>query len=146
MNNINEEQYQRFDVIMHKIYKRLRQLQGDIDTMFPSGITSSELSVLKVAGRYPDAVLKEIGEYLDLPGSTLTSIIDRLEKRNLIKRVVSKKNRRSYALDLTDEGLKISALHESAEKELWEKVLGTLSEENERDLLINLLDKISKGI
>lgn len=131
---------------MHKIYIRLRQLHGDIDTMFPGGITSSELSVLKVASKYHDAVLKEISKYLDLPGSTLTSIVDRLEKRNLVKRVISKKNRRSYVLELTQEGIKISELHESAEEQLWEKVLGALDADSERDTLINLLDKISKGI
>ncbi|WP_312890820.1 hypothetical protein [Clostridium thailandense] len=32
-----------------------------------------------------------MSQYLDLPGSTLTSTIDRLEKRNLVKRVISKK-------------------------------------------------------
>lgn len=146
MNKMNEEQYKKFDAVMHKIYKRLRQLQGDIDTMFPNGITSSELSVLKIANKYPDAVLKEISQYLDVPGSTLTSIIDRLEKRNLIKRVISKKNRRSYALELTQEGIEISTQHENVEKELWEKVLDALSDDNERDVLINLLDKIYKGI
>ncbi|AZV56489.1 MarR family winged helix-turn-helix transcriptional regulator [Clostridium sp. AWRP] len=146
MDKISEEQYQKFDTIMHKIYKRLVQLHGDIDTMFPNGITSSELSVLKVANKYPDAVLKEISKYLDLPGSTLTSIVDRLEKRNLVKRVISKKNRRSYVLELTKEGIKISDLHETCEQELWKRVLGSLSENSERDTLINLLDKIYKGI
>lgn len=146
MSNVKQEQYHRFDDVMHRIYKRLRQLHGDINTMFPDGITSSELSVLKIASRYPDAVLKEISQYLDLPGSTLTSAIDRLEKRKLVKRVISKKNRRSYVLELTQEGIKISAMHEAAEKELWEKVLGALSEDNERDTLIDLLDKICRGI
>ncbi len=146
MNKVNKEQFQRFDDVMHKIYKRLRKLHGDIDTMFPGGITSSELSVLKVASKYPDAALKEISKYLDVPGSTLTSIVDRLEKRNLVKRVISKKNRRSYSLELTQEGIKISELHEAAEKELWKKVLGALEMDTERDTLINLLDKISRGI
>ncbi|WPC44101.1 MarR family winged helix-turn-helix transcriptional regulator [Clostridium sp. JS66] len=146
MNKVNEEQFQRFDAVMHKIYKRLRQLQGDIDTMFPDGITSNELSVLKVASKYPDAALKEISQYLDVPGSTLTSTVDRLEKRNLVKRVISSKNRRSYSLELTQDGVKISELHEDAENQLWKKVLGALDKDSERDTLINLLDKISKGI
>ncbi|WP_411682375.1 MarR family winged helix-turn-helix transcriptional regulator [Clostridium thailandense] len=146
MNKVKEEQYQRFDDVMHRIYKRLRQLHGEVNTMFPEGITSSELSVLKVASKYPDAALKEISNYLDIPGSTLTSIIDRLEKRNLLRRAISPQNRRSYVLELTQEGIKISDLHEAAEKELWKKVLGALSENNERDTLIELLDKICRGM
>lgn len=35
----------------------------------------------------------------------LTSMIDRLEKKNLIKRAISTKDRRSYKLELTEEGL-----------------------------------------
>lgn len=146
MNKISDKQYKRLYDIMHKIYKRLREMKGDINTMFPNGITSSELSVLKVANKYPDAVLKEIGAYLDIPGSTLTSIVDRLEKRQLVKRIISKKNRRSYALELTEEGIKISELHEEAEKKLYEKLLLSLNENNERDMLIDLLEKISKNL
>ncbi|AAK76798.1 DNA-binding MarR family transcriptional regulator [Clostridium acetobutylicum] len=146
MNKISEEQYKRFDAVMHSIYKRLRQLHGDIDSMFPKGITSSELSVLKAASKYPNSALKEIGEYLDIPGSTLTSIVDRLEKRNLVRRTINKENRRSYALELTKDGIELSNQHEEAEKELWEKVLMSLNEDVERETLINLLDKISKGI
>lgn len=144
MSEINNEQYERFDVAMHVIFKSLRKLQGDIYTMFPKGITSAELSVLKVIVKYPDAILKEIGEYLDIPGSTLTSVIDRLEERALIKRVVSKRNRRSYALELTDEGISISKQHEEAEKIVWKKFLASLSDEDEREILIKLLEKISK--
>lgn len=114
--------------------------------MFPKGITSSELSVLKAASKYPNSALKEIGEYLDIPGSTLTSIVDRLEKRNLVRRTINKENRRSYALELTKDGIELSNQHEEAEKELWEKVLMSLNEDVERETLINLLDKISKGI
>jgi DNA-binding MarR family transcriptional regulator len=81
-----------------------------------------------------------------LPGSTLTSVIDRLEQRGLINRVVSKRNRRSYALELTQEDIRISALHEAAEKILWGKLLGSLSDDNERDTFIGLMERISKGI
>ena len=35
----------------------------------------------------------------------LTSMIDRLEKKNLIKRAISTKDRRLYKLELTEEGL-----------------------------------------
>jgi hypothetical protein len=48
MNEVSTDQYQRLNTIVHNIFKRLRQLQGDIDTMFPQGITSTELSVLQV--------------------------------------------------------------------------------------------------
>ncbi|WP_411680667.1 hypothetical protein [Clostridium thailandense] len=47
---------------------------------------------------------------------------------------------------MTQESIKISSLHEAAEKELWQKVLGALNEDSERDTLIELLNKICKGI
>ena len=42
----------------------------------------------------------------------LTSMIDRLEKKNLIKRAISTKDRRSYKLELTEEGRKTQVEHD----------------------------------
>ena len=51
--------------------------------------------------------MKEIGEAFNIKLSTLTSIVDKIEKQKLVKRVNSKTDRRAVYLDLTPKGKKI---------------------------------------
>ncbi|MBC3798216.1 MarR family winged helix-turn-helix transcriptional regulator [Acetobacterium tundrae] len=140
------EQYQKFSAAMHMIYKRLYSLHQDLDSVFPEDITNSELNVLSFVRTHPGAFLKEISQSLNLPGSTLTSVVDRLECRRLVHRMVSERNRRSYSLELTEDGMRISALHEDVEKKMWESMLGALDSDTDREKLINLLETISHGL
>lgn len=143
MKKVNEEQYQEFSSVMHLIYKRLNSLNQDMNSIFPDGITSSELNVLGFVRTNPDAFLKEISQKLSLPSSTLTSVIDRLERRELIHRVISQKNRRSYSLELTEKGIKIDDIHEKNEKKIWENFLDALGSDAKREELIELLKTIA---
>ena len=56
----------------------------------------------------------------------LTSMIDRLEKKNLIKRAISTKDRRSYKLELTEEGRKTQVEHDKFEAEFYARIINSL--------------------
>lgn len=144
MEKVDEKQCQKLSSAMHLIYKRIGNIQKEMDSIFPEGISYSEISVLSFVSDNKDAFLKEISENLNLPSSTLTSVIDRLEKRGLVHRVVSKRNRRSYSLELTKDGIRISDLHKSAEKKMWNKLLEGLKSDSDREKLIELLETISR--
>ncbi len=144
MNKVNPEQIVKLDEIMHTIQKRYKNYQTDIEALFPEGITSTELSIIKIVNSRPEIIIKEVSEYLDLAGSTLTSAIDRLEKRKLMRRVVSTRNRRSFGLELTEEGIRINTLHEAAERQIWSRILGKLENEQERETFLRLLEAISE--
>lgn len=146
MKKVNEEQYQKFSLAMHLIYKHLDSLNHDINNIFPDGITSSELNVLSFVRTNSDSFLKEISQKLSLPGSTLTSVIDRLERRGLIQRVVSERNKRSYSLKLTEDGIRIDNLHKENEKKMWQSLLGALDSDAEREKLIELLEAIAQRL
>jgi DNA-binding MarR family transcriptional regulator len=55
------------------------------------GLGPIDLHVLAIAEVKPDVILREIKDYLDVPNSTLTGIIDRLEGKGLIERVISER-------------------------------------------------------
>ena len=67
-------------------------------------LSTNEIAILRIISEKEEVIIKDILEILNLPKSTLTSIIDRLENRNLIVRAISKRDRRSYKLELTEEG------------------------------------------
>lgn len=145
MNEIKKEHIKKLDILIHSVYKHLKYSQISLESQLLQGITSTELSVLSVVSEKPDIVLKEISEWLNMPASTLTSAIDRLEQRNLIRRTIRKKDRRSFGLELTEEGLRLHLKHEEAEQLIWKKILSYLSDDEERESFIISLQKIIKG-
>lgn len=144
MNEINEEQIKKFHEVLHCIYRNFKKINSDMSTELFHGITTIELSIIGVIGSNPDIKLKDICRKLQLSASTLTSAIDRMEKRKILKRVISKNDRRSFALQLTKEGKSLFSMHEEAEKKIFTRVLGALKDDEERENFIDSLEKISK--
>jgi DNA-binding MarR family transcriptional regulator len=58
---------------------------------------------------HPGAMAVELAQFLDVAPTTITSTLDRLERRGLIKRERPPENRRSVSLSLTPEGEAVRA-------------------------------------
>lgn len=106
------------------------------------GTTKMELHVLLLVQTQPDIVLGEIRERLGVPNSTLTGVIDRMEKRGLVERTISARDRRSYGLKLTDKGKEIRREHDRVLLMISSKILATL-DEDEKMTFIKLLTKVA---
>ncbi|HBF0312109.1 MarR family winged helix-turn-helix transcriptional regulator [Clostridioides difficile] len=79
------------------------------------GISLVELSILEIVEQYPNSMMKEISEILELPKSTLTSAVKRLELKKFIKKNPCIKDKRGYNLVLTELGLKAQQEHRNIE-------------------------------
>ena len=109
------------------------------------GMAQLDLHILKLIAEQPDIILKDICDELHIPNSTLTSAINRLEERGLLNRVISRRDRRSYGLELTDKGWEIKAEHDRVDQTIAQKVIDALDDADEVDSLIALLGKIAQG-
>ena len=107
---------------------------------------AADKRVLKMASGRSDIILREIREVLGVPNSTLTGAVDRLEERGLLRRVVSRRDRRSYGLELTDGGRAYMALQEQAEHDFAVRVLEILETDEERQAFIDILSKVVSGL
>jgi DNA-binding MarR family transcriptional regulator len=90
----------------------------------------SELGVLPPEGHlvtylasYAPAAVGELGRIFGLKGSTLTSMLDRLEERGLIARRDNPDDRRSFLVDTTPAGEKVAAVLRRQIEALEEEVL-----------------------
>lgn len=110
------------------------------------GIRMLDLHILKLAAERPHVILKEIRHELAIPHSTLTSAVNRLEKRGAIRRVISKRDSRSFELELTRPGWQLREEHDRIGRMIAATILDTLSDENEKDLLVELFAKINQGL
>ncbi len=94
----HEELFVSIRKIIRAIDIRSRKLSKE------AGITGPQLIILQELGRVKGITAKEVSTNVNLSQATVTSILDRLESKNFIKRVRSESDRRRVALFLTDEG------------------------------------------
>ncbi len=145
-DRISKEEIQSLDKVWHELIVSMQRTSEELWKDRLESASTVEISILSIIERKPDVILKEIVEILGIPGSTLTSAVDRLEKRGLLRRVISQRDRRSFGLELTENGRIAQQEHRESEKILWEKVLGSYETTGERKELIRLLQVLAENI
>lgn len=70
-------------------------------------ISELEMEILQFVALNGRRKMKEIGEAFNIKLSTLTSIVDKIERQKFVKRVNSKADRRAVYLDLTPKGKRL---------------------------------------
>ncbi len=101
-----------------------------------------EIQVILITGATPGLLLRDYISILHIPKSTFTSILDRLEKKQFIKRIISQKDRRSYGLELDKAGVAFLSKYTAYQQEIGARIISGLEEE-EKQQLVGLLNKIS---
>jgi DNA-binding MarR family transcriptional regulator len=137
-NRLNDLWHQ-FIVVMN--YRDLEERYARLNEL-----STLEIGVIHLLHQRPDIIFREIGEHLQIPKSSLTSIVDRLEKKNYVQRVISKRDRRSFGLVLTEEGRAVQREHDSFEYEICSRILSSLDTEAEREVFLTSLTKILAGL
>jgi DNA-binding MarR family transcriptional regulator len=79
-----------------------------LDKLGEPGLTQGEAHILAMLAHSGPAKVAELNRGLAHKRSTLTSILDRLAKRNLITREVGKTDRRTFIVTLTAKGRKLA--------------------------------------
>ncbi len=110
-------------------------------SIIAQGLGLSDFMVLEVLLHKGPLTISAIGEKVLLASASMTSAIDRLEKRGLVRRKTCDSDRRIRFVELTDCGKAfIEEIYARHEKDL-EAVIGELSEE-ERRVIYDGLKKI----
>ncbi len=103
------------------------------NTFDKTGFTAPQIMVLATLGKNGPMKISELGEALGLSNSTISGIVDRLEKNNHVVRTRSKEDRRVVHVSINRESEKMmhAAFHERLEEKLGQKLLGATQEELE---------------
>jgi len=70
-----------------------------------SGLTAPQIMLMRAINKHPNATIREIADNINLSQATVTTIIDRLEKRELVVRIRSQTDRRKVHVALTESGV-----------------------------------------
>jgi DNA-binding MarR family transcriptional regulator len=89
--------------------------------------------------------IKGVRAKLGVPNSTMTGIVDRLERGGFLERAINREDLRSYSLVLTPKGEATVADHIRGHAEIAETIAACITD-TELATLLRILAKIEKGI
>ncbi|MCX4679426.1 MarR family transcriptional regulator [Streptomyces sp. NBC_01433] len=95
---LTEELYDCLFAIRAQVHAELKELARD------AGLTDTQADALWRLSRGREMTARRLAELLQCDASTATSMIDRLEKRGLVRRVPHPTDRRAKVIQLTSEG------------------------------------------
>jgi DNA-binding MarR family transcriptional regulator len=108
-------------------------------------ITTPQLTVLRLLKTAGDLRLSDLSVKINLTNSTVTGIIDRLERADLVSRQRSTDDRRVILVKITDKGRETANLVPAPHLELIRNAFFTLPEE-ERAEFFRLLRKFHESV
>jgi DNA-binding MarR family transcriptional regulator len=108
-------------------------------------LTGPQLTVLKMLEGVGDLSLSELSERIRAQNSTVTGIIDRMERENLVVRARSSEDKRVVYIKLTDKGARIARGIAVEPMVVLRDALSALSAGEMRDLL-KILTKIARRV
>jgi DNA-binding MarR family transcriptional regulator len=109
------------------------------------GLTGPQLTVVKLLETFGDLSLSSLSERIRAQNSTVTGIIDRMEREGLVKRERSTTDRRVVFIRLTEKGRKLASEIRVEPMELFRGALESLSRDDVRDLL-RIMSKLQKRV
>lgn len=91
------------------------------------GVTGPQRLVIRIVGRFPGISPGEVADILKVHKSTLTGVLQRLEKRGLIERKASPDDRRRSLVWLTAAGQKVDAVRSGTVEAALRRAMKKLS-------------------
>jgi DNA-binding MarR family transcriptional regulator len=109
------------------------------------GLTGPQLTVIKLLESLGDLSLSSLSERIRAQNSTVTGIIDRMEREGLVRRERSTADRRVVYIRLSEKGARLAREIQVEPMEIFRFALLGLTRDDLRDLL-RILNKLQKRV
>jgi DNA-binding MarR family transcriptional regulator len=109
------------------------------------GLTGPQLTVIKLLETFENLSLSSLSERIRAQNSTVTGIIDRMEREGLVRRERSTTDRRVVHIRLSDKGQKLARQIQVEPMEIFRDALMSLTQADLRDLL-RIMNKLQKYV
>jgi DNA-binding MarR family transcriptional regulator len=129
--------------ISDQVLAALRHISREMDKrsralMKEYGLSMPQLMVINAVGKTDGMSVGHIAQAVSLSQATITSIVDRLEARNLVVRQRGTADKRQVFVRVTDAGRSIADAHPSIFQEQFTRRLDQLEEWEQTQLLSSL--------
>ena len=108
----------------------------------PHGITPGQYGVLNCLWTHKELTPKQIGEILHLEASSISGILDRMQKSGLIERMTDPDNRRAVLVSPTQKAIELQLPVERIIDDMNTYVMESFSDQ-EREALLQYLTVIA---
>lgn len=123
--------------------KRLQKAVGFSSQ--PRPLSYSQAATLLVIPSQKEISQAEIAKHLQLEPASIVTLIDELEKLNLVKRNATPNNRRKYRIDLTEAGkLQVKTIRKQANE--IEKLVHSILKPKEAERIFEITEKINLAL
>ena len=135
-----DDSFHYLSMINHMtVQKKLMEQLAD------TGLTLGQPKVLDYLKDHDGASQKEIAAGCLIEAGSLTSILNRMEEKNLIERKMLNGNRRTFHIFMTESGKKNQKLVEETFEKIEETALNNISEE-EQKVFMEIFHRIYRNL
>jgi len=117
--------FDRTGQLMGMLHRALRR--GYDRQLKNFGLTPCQFEVLMVLWEEDSILLSELGRRVSRDGPTITGVIDRMEKKMLVKRKRDSHDRRAVRVILTSKSKSMKEQLSMTKKQILEKIIKNLS-------------------
>ncbi|MCT8978627.1 MarR family transcriptional regulator [Clostridium sp. CX1] len=139
-DKLREEQVEKIFNINKNIQKNLRVRLEKLAKQY--GLTAQQLSVIFKIYETPAITLHELSSHMRLTKSTVSGIVDRLNRQGIIVREIPKDNRRIVNLSISEEFKKNNDIYNIKKKFIKDLVLN--SEDNSSINMERIIDGLEE--
>jgi DNA-binding MarR family transcriptional regulator len=143
---VREQEIEKLNRAIHALLLRLNVARLDLWSDKLSGVGYLDLHAMSFIEEKPEHSIAEMREFLQVPQSTLTSLISRLEQRGAVRRQIHPTDRRSYRIELTPLGQEIQREHHRVERVIMRKILTALPDPTERSEFVRLFLRVASSL
>ncbi|WP_338753790.1 MarR family transcriptional regulator [Bacillus sp. FJAT-52991] len=143
MYNEKSKQSLKLFIVLSRATKVINEQVNEY--IYESGLNPTEFAVLELLYHKGPQPLQQIGNKILMASGSITYVVDKLEKKNLLVRKANEKDRRVIHAEITDQGrVFIDEIFPQHEENIHQ-LMDVLSEE-EKETVITLIRKLGVSI
>lgn len=132
-------QNEEFTRLLIEFYERFSSWEQAV--VRETGITLQQMHTLEIIGSCGELRMKELAEKMSVTTGSLTVLVDRLVRAELVERKPNALDRRSIQVGLTPAGMRLFEEHHKLHGQLSQDMAGALSPE-ELDSFLGMLRRL----
>jgi len=141
---LHEEKVQRLIEAFQKVILKMQEVDNTCLTL-TQDISKQDLALISFIGRKGEVIMRDIADYLEVPLSTGTGIVDKLVDKGYLKRHHSDEDRRIVKVGCSQYGTETCELVHQMVFKMGNTILNDMSDQDQEDLII-LLEKVTTNL
>ncbi len=142
--SVEENKVVRFTCALEMMLMKMQEVDNTCVEL-TKDISKRDFSIIVFVGKQEEVIMRDIAEYLNVPMSTCTGIVDKLVEKGHLVRFHSEEDRRIIKVTLSEVGKTSFHLMKSTLFNMGNTMLSDLNK-SEQENLITLLEKVTLNL